>query len=63
MAQGSVTAKVEGGNLILTLPIIKGGRPSKSGKTTVFATTNGNQPTTVTIDGKPLIVGVNAYTK
>ncbi len=31
------------------------------GKTLVVATTHGNQPTDVTVDGKPLIVGVNAY--
>ena len=35
--------------------------PSASGKTLVVATTHGNQPTDVTVDGKPLIVGVNAY--
>ena len=35
--------------------------PSASGKTLVVATTHGNQPTDVKIDGKPLIVGVNAY--
>ena len=38
-------------------------RPSKSGKTTVVASTNGNQPTTATIDGKVVILGVNAYVK
>ncbi len=35
--------------------------PSASGKTLVVATTHGNQPTDVTVNGKPLIVGVNAY--
>ena len=35
--------------------------PSASGKTLVVATTHGNQPTDVKIDGKPLVVGVNAY--
>ena len=35
--------------------------PSASGKTLGVATTHGNQPTDVTVDGKPLIVGVNAY--
>ena len=35
--------------------------PSASGKTLVVATTHGNQPTDVQIDGKPLIIGVNAY--
>ena len=35
--------------------------PSASGKTLVVATTHGNQPTDVTVNGKPVIVGVNAY--
>ena len=38
-------------------------RPSASGKTTVVASTNGNQPTTVMIDGKPVVIGLNAYIK
>jgi hypothetical protein len=38
-------------------------RPSKSGKTTVIASTAGNIPTTVTYDGKPVILGLNAYVK
>ena len=35
--------------------------PSASGKTLVVATTHGNVPTDIQIDGKPVIVGVNAY--
>ena len=35
--------------------------PAASGKTLVVATTHGNVPTEIQIDGKPLIVGVNAY--
>lgn len=35
--------------------------PSASGKTLVVATTHGNQPTDATVDGKQVIVGVNAY--
>lgn len=35
--------------------------PSASGKTLVIATTHGNVPTDVQVDGKPVIVGVNAY--
>lgn len=35
--------------------------PSASGKTLVVATTHGNQPSAVTVNGKPVIVGVNAY--
>jgi hypothetical protein len=38
-------------------------RPSSSGKTLSVASSNGNKPTEATINGKPVIVGVNAYLK
>ena len=37
--------------------------PSASGKTLVVASSRGNAATTATINGKPVIVGVNAYIK
>ena len=36
-------------------------RPSASGKTMTVASSKGNQPTEATVDGKPVIVGLNAY--
>ena len=36
-------------------------RPSASGKTLTVASSKGNQPTDARIDGKTVIVGVNAY--
>jgi hypothetical protein len=47
--------------LIITAEIEE--RPSKSGKSTVVFSSNGNQPTTTEYKGKQLIVGVNAYYK
>lgn len=47
--------------LIVTVPISP--RPSASGKTTVIASTNGNQPSAATHEGKPIIIGLNAYVK
>ena len=35
--------------------------PSASGKTLVVASTHGNTVTSATIDGKPIIIGLNAY--
>ena len=35
--------------------------PSASGKTLVVATTHGNQPTDVMVNGKLVTIGVNAY--
>ena len=45
--------------IVITLPISP--RPSKSGKTMVIASTNGNIPTTAEYDGQPVTIGVNAY--
>jgi hypothetical protein len=38
-------------------------RPSSSGKTLSVASSNGNKPTEATVNGQPVIVGVNAYIK
>ncbi len=47
--------------LIITIPINDKPMPSASGKTLVVASSHGNQRTTAMINGKPIIVGVNAY--
>ena len=39
------------------------GALSASGKSNVHLSTRGNQPTGVLVNGKPLIIGINAYTK
>ena len=57
-----IKAKIENGQLIITLPMQRP-TPSASGKTLVVASSRGNQKTEVTVDGKPVIVGVNAYIK
>jgi hypothetical protein len=38
-------------------------RPSAAGKTLTVASSQGNKPTAATINGLPVIVGVNAYIK
>ena len=38
-------------------------RPSATGKTLTVASTRGNQPTEARVDGKPVIIGLNAYIK
>lgn len=55
-------AEVKDGNLIITIPL-QAPAPSTSGKTLVVASSHGNTVTTATIDGKPIVVGVNAYIK
>lgn len=63
MANVNVKIEKQGNVEVLTisLPIVK--RPSSSGKTLVIASTNGNHATTAVVDGKPVIIGVNAYIK
>jgi hypothetical protein len=53
--------KVEiiGNDLVITAPIKK--VPSKSGKSILIAGSGGNKPTAAMIDGKNVIVGLNAY--
>ncbi len=38
-------------------------RPSSSGKTLTVASSNGNKETEARIDGKPVVVVINAYIK
>lgn len=54
-------AEIKGNELIITLPIEA--KPSKSGKSVVIATSNGNVPTSLQYEGKVVTVGVNAYVK
>jgi hypothetical protein len=53
-------AEIVNGCLVLTLPLGTPA-PSASGKTLVVASSHGNKTTAATIDGKPIVVGVNAY--
>lgn len=55
-----IKVKLEDGNLVIILPLQRPS-PSTSGKTLVVATTHGNIATDVIVDGKPVVIGVNAY--
>lgn len=55
-----VKAEIKANKLILTLDL-QDPTPSASGKTLVVATTHGNVQTSVTVNDKPITVGVNAY--
>ena len=57
-----MTAELKNGNLIVTIQVNPKPFPkSASGKTLVVASSHGNQPVNVAVDGKPLVVGLNAY--
>lgn len=61
-AQGKkLAAAVEDGYLVIRVPLNPTPTRSSSGKTLVVASSHGNKQTEVEIDGKPVIVGVNAY--
>jgi len=53
--------ELKNNKLVITIDVNAKPTPSASGKTLVVASSHSNQQTTVTIDGKLLIVGVNAY--
>lgn len=54
--------KIENGKLIIIIDLQKP-TPSASGKTLVVATTHGNMSTQCVIDGKKVVIGLNAYIK
>ncbi len=56
------TAAIEGKFLVIRLPL-EIPAPSASGKTMVLASTHGNLTTEAKWEGRPIIIGVNAYFK
>ena len=56
-----MTAKIVGTNLVLEIPLNAVPVLSTSGKTWVVASTHGNKVTEAQINGKNVVVGLNAY--
>ncbi|HEY5534835.1 MAG TPA: hypothetical protein VIL99_07885 [Ignavibacteria bacterium] len=54
--------KIEDKKLIIIIDLQEP-TPSASGKTLVVATTHGNVKTECVIDGKEVVIGLNAYIK
>ncbi len=54
--------EIKGNELIITVEL-QAPTPSATGKTLVVASSRGNQVTTAMVDGKPVVVGLNAYIK
>jgi hypothetical protein len=54
-------AEIKNGKLIVTIEVNETPTPSASGKTLVVASSRGNRATAATVDGKPVIIGLNAY--
>ncbi len=53
-------AEIKNNDLVITIPMGTP-TPSASGKSLIVASSRGNKPTAVVVDGKPLIVSLNAY--
>ena len=56
-----ISAKIEGNELVIRLPLNSTPLPSATGKTLVVATSHGNKQTEAKLNGKSIVVGVNAY--
>lgn len=56
-------AEIVGTNLVITIPISQDPQPSASGKTLIVASSGGNKETDCLVQGKPVVVGLNAYIK
>ena len=54
--------EIKADKLVIEMPFNKKGTVSGSGKSDVHASTNGNKDTGVVVNGKPLMLGLNAYT-
>jgi len=57
-----MTATIDGNELVIRVQLQEP-TPSTSGKTLIVASSHGNQTTTAMVNGKPIIVGLNAYIK
>jgi hypothetical protein len=56
-----MNAKIVGNKLVIEIPLNSVPVPSATGKTLVVASTHGNKVTEAKVDGKNVVVGLNAY--
>lgn len=56
-----LTAKIEGNELVIRLPLNSPPVLSAKGKNLLVASSHGNKQTEARVNGKPVTVGVNAY--
>ena len=59
-----MNVSLKNGKLVIEIDATTVNPPlSKSGKSRIVASTNGNMTTNVLVDGKPVVIGLNAYIK
>ena len=56
-----MTAKIEGSELVIRIPVEATPYPSQTGKTLIVATTHGGVKTSVQVQGKAVTISLNAY--
>ncbi len=59
----NLRATLEGDDLVIRIPVNNPLKPSATGKTWVLASSYGNITTSLLIEDKPVVVGLNAYIK
>lgn len=52
---------IENNELVIRIPMQTPPQPSASGKTLVVASSRGNKVSEAVIDGKQVVIGLNAY--
>jgi hypothetical protein len=57
----AMTARIIDNKLVIEIPLNPMPVPSLSGKTLAVASTHGNQVTQAQVNGKNVVVGLNAY--
>lgn len=55
--------KTQPATLVVRIPVNSNPPLSSTGKTKIVATTHGNQPTPITVDGQVVRVGLTAFVK
>jgi hypothetical protein len=56
-----MTAKIVGNKLVIEIPLNASPVPSKSEKTLVVASAHGSKVTDAKVNGRNVVVGLNAY--
>lgn len=61
MERADVKVAIEGGELVIRIPVETKPQLSKSGKSLIVASSHGTVATKAMVDGKQVYVGVNAF--
>lgn len=56
-----MNAKIVGNKLVIEIPLNAAPVPSVTGKTLVVASSHGNRATEAQVQGKNIVIGLNAY--